>query len=227
MNIILKTFLSITFISTLLSASELSSENIIQKMIVAYGGENNLEKLASYEQTWDIEAKTTNKNGTDNRKVMMPDFLSTELIYPHKTEIRILAKDSATKQFGNRKIQAQGPMLDAMKLQLMRLFNPLVLKNKLKDITLHVKENSYLISLKNNTITAEYFVSKNNFLVEKVIGRLKMGSHKMEFLTIYEDYKSVDGVLVHHKEIKYAGSVNTAIMRLKDMKFIQIEENSI
>lgn len=221
MNIRVKLFLLITFFSITLHANGLSSAVIIDKMINAYGGKKNIERLGSYEQVWHIETKTTNKNGTDYRKVDMPYLLRTKLVYPDKTETRVLVKDYGTKQFNNKKIQAQGPMLDAMKLQLMRLFNPLVLKDKLKDITLHVKENHYLLSLKNGTITAEYFVSKNNFLVHKVIGRLRMGSQSMEFLTIYEDYKPVNGVLVHHKEIKYAGSVNTAIMILKDMKFVK------
>ena len=47
-----------------------------------------------------------------------------------------------------------------------------------------------------------------------------MGSKQMEFLTLYEEYKPINSVMVAHKEIKYAGSVNTAIMHLKEMKFI-------
>ncbi|MCF6310369.1 MAG: hypothetical protein L3J19_07885 [Sulfurimonas sp.] len=221
MNTVLKIFLFAAFFSAILNASELTSEKIVDKMITAYGGEKNIKKLNSYEQVWNIETKTNDRNGTDNRKVDMPYFLSTELTYPDKKEIRVLIKDYGTKQFTNRKIQAKGPMLDAMKLQLMRLYNPLVLKNNLKDITLVPKKKQYLLSFKNGTVTAEYFVSKKSFLVEKVIGRLKMGSHSMEFLTLYEDYKLRSGVMVHHKEIKYAGSTNTAIMRLKNMKFLK------
>ena len=217
MNRAFKIFLLITF-STLLNAGEPTGKDVITKMIAAYGGEKNIKNLSSYEQVWHIETKTNDRNGTDNRKVDMPYFFRTKLIYPNKKEIRVLIKDYGTKEFTNRKIQAKGPMLDAMKLQLMRLYNPLVLKNNLKNITLISNNKYYLLSFKNGTVSADYFVSKNNFFVEKVIGRLKMGSHSMEFLTHYEDYKPLFGVMVHHKEIKYAGSVNTAVMRLKNMK---------
>jgi len=221
MKRVLKIFLTITFIVSALNAGEPTKEQLISDMIKAYGGEKNIRQLNSYMQVWDIETKTNGGKGVDNRRVDMPYFLRTELIYPDKTETRVLIKDYGTKDFGTRKIQAQGPMLDAMKLQLMRLFNPLVLRDNLKDIRLFIKKKYYLLSFKRATITAEYFVSKKSFLVSKVIGRLKMGSRNMDFLTLYEDYRPVLGVMVNHKEVKYAGSVNTAVMRLKEMKFLK------
>jgi len=221
MNRVLKIFLTIAFIVSTLNAGEPTREQLITNMIRAYGGEKNIKQLNSYMQVWDVETKTNDGNGTDNRRVDMPYFLRTELIYPDKTETRVLIKDYGTKDFGTRKILAQGPMLDAMKLQLMRLFNPLVLRDNLKEIRLFIKKKYYLLSLKRGSITAEYFVSKKSFLVNKVIGRLKMGSRNMEFLTLYDDYKPVLGVMVNHKEIKYAGDVQTAVMRLKAMRFLK------
>jgi len=220
-------FLTITLFSITLSAKELNTEIITDKMIEVYGGEKSIKAASNYEQVWHIETKTTDKNGTDYRKVAMPDFLRTELVYPDKREIRVMFQGYGTKQFGKTHIQAQGPMLDAMKLQLMRIYNPLVLKNKINDITLFEDEKYYILSLKKGSVTAEYFVSRDSYLVEKVIGRLKMGSHSMEFLTLYRDYKSVDGMMLAHTEIKYAGNVNTAIMRLKEMKLISASKRSI
>lgn len=111
-------------------------------------------------------------------------------------------------------------MLDAMKLQLMRIYNPLVLKSKISNITVLMDEKHYILTLKDGSVNAKYFVSKESYLIQKVIGQLKMGSQNMEFLTLYEDYKSVSGVMLAHTEIKYAGSVNTAVMRLKKIKFV-------
>ncbi|QOY53587.1 hypothetical protein HUE87_06575 [Candidatus Sulfurimonas marisnigri] len=221
MTTIIKFFLAITIFSLTLSAKELSIDTVIQNMIKAYGGEKNLERSSSYEQVWQIDRQTDGVKGRDNRKVILPYYLRTKLIYPEKTEIRVVIRDNGTKEFSGRKVQAKGPMLDAMKLQLMRLFTPLILKNRLKDITMITEKNQYILSLKNNSITSKYFVSKNSFLVDKVIGELKIGSMNMEFLTIYEDYKSANGVMMPHREIKYAGSVNTAIMTLKETKPIQ------
>lgn len=190
-------------------------------MIEQYGGEKNLARLNNYEQTWHIETKTTDTNGTDKRTVRLPTFLKTELIYPHKTEIRTLENGTGTKQFGSATIQAQGAMLDAMKVQLMRLFHPLIFKDNITQISVSEAPEHYILAFAANSVTAEYYVSKQSHLIEKVIGRLQMGSQAMEFLTLYEDYKLLNGVMIPYTEIKYAGNVNTAVMRLKEMKFYQ------
>ena len=190
-------------------------------MIKAYGGEKSIKRASSFEQIWQIDRQTDGVKGTDKRKVIVPNYLKTELIYPEKIEVRTLTNDSGTKEFSGRKVQARGPMLDAMKLQRMRLFNPIILRDNLKNITLIIEKDQYKLSLRSKGITSNYFVSKKNFLIEKVVGELKMGSMSMSFLTIYQNYKPVYGVMMHHKEIKYAGNVNTAIMTLKETKFVQ------
>jgi len=193
---------------------------VIERMIIAYGGEQNIQKLNAYEQVWKIETKTTDTNGTDERMVMMPNSLTTKLIYPDKTEVRMLHNNYGTKKFDNKIIQAKGPMLDAMKLQLMRLYHPLVLQSKLSAISTSEDATHYILTLTQGTVSASYFVSKENYLVEKVIGKLRMGGQDMEFVTLYEDYRPIHGVMVPHKEVKYAGDVNTAIMHLQKMRFI-------
>ncbi len=200
-------------------AQELNSDKIINKMIKAYGGQENLKQVNDYKQLWHIETKVSDKNGTDSREVMLPSYLYTSLSYPHKSEVRILDKGIGIKIFGEKTIEAKGPMLDAMKVQLMRLFSPLELKKRIKNIVISLTPTYYVLSLSEDGLTAEYFVSKKSFLIEKVIGRLQMGTQSMEFLTLYQDYKLVHGVMMPHKEIKYAGSVNTAIMRLQITKF--------
>ena len=218
-NRVIKVVLAAVLFTAVLEAKGPDAKVVIDKMITAYGGEANLKKLNSYEQVWHIETKTSNKNGSDHRTVKMPGYLQTQLTYPDKTEIRTLKNGIGIKEFGKRKLEVKGPMLDAMRLQLMRLFNPLILKSKIQGITTSEKDSFYIIYLSDGSITTEYFVSKKSFLIEKVVGRLKMGHNKMEFLTVYEDYKSENGVMIAHKEIKYAAKVNTAVMRLKATKF--------
>lgn len=220
MKMVIKLVMTMLIVTVSINAKESSPAMIIDEMIKEYGGEKNIKQLNSYEQVWHIETMMSDKNGTDNRMVLMPDLLRTELIYPDKTEIRSLVRDYGTKQYGERMIQAQGPMLDAMKLQLMRLYNPLVLKTKLKDTTILPDEKYYILSVNINGLVAKYFVSKKSYLIEKVIGKLTMGNQSMEFKTLYQNYKYVKGVMMPHKEIKYAGSANTAIMRLQTTTFM-------
>lgn len=211
---IFQILISISLLTFSLHAQTSQSQIIIDKMIETYGGEKNLAQMNHYDQIWNIETKTTDTNGTDKRSVHLPSYLKTELIYPDKTEIRTLDHDTGTKQFGSQTIPAHGPMLDAMKAQLMRLYHPLILKEKIADITLSEENEYHVLTLNEGTVSADYFVSRKSHLIDKVVGRLQMGPQQMEFLTLYNDYHPFEGVMIPHQETKYAGSVNTAIMRL-------------
>ncbi len=200
-------------------AKELTKLEVIDKMIKTYGGEKKLSQLDSYEQIWNVEFMNSEKSGFDKRTVKMPYNLRTEIIYPERKEVRILTKDSAKKIFGGTTKEARGPLADAMRLQLLRLYHPLELKRRVEELSITQNSKQYIFTLKKGSISVEFIVLKKDFLIEKVIGRLQMGPQQMEFLTKYEDYKLVNGVLIAHKEIKYVGSMNTAIMKLKEIKF--------
>ncbi len=201
--------------------NELDSKAILQKMIKVYGGEDKLLALNNYKQVWNVEFMNSDKSGFDNRRVKIPDYLHTQIVYPDRSEIRILDKGEGTKIYGDKTLKAKGPMLDAMRLQLMRLYHPLELKNRVEDLNVSQNSNQYIFTLKNGQLNVEYIVSKKSYLIEKVIGRLQMGPQQMEFLTRYEDYRLENGVLVPHKETKFVGSLNTAILTLKEIVFIQ------
>lgn len=220
MRAALTTFLAFSLLGFTLHARTAEPLTLIDTMIEAYGGEKNLARMDHYTQVWQIETKTSDTNGTDRREVHLPGYLKTELVYPHKTEIRTLENGIGTKQFGTQTIPAQGPMLDAMKAQLLRLYHPGILKEKASGITVSETPEHYVLSLRADTLTSEYFVSRKSRLIDKVVGRLQMGAQTMEFLTLYEEYRSRSGVMVPHREVKYAGSVNTAVMRLGEMDFI-------
>ncbi len=217
----LRFVLILTSFTIALSAKEISTKEVIDKMIEAYGTKEKLLKANSYKQSWSAEFMTSNKSGFDNRVVELPNNLRVEIVYPDRKETRVLTKNLAKKIYGDREVEAKGPMLDAMKLQLMRLYNPLELKKRVDNITINENSNQYMLTLKDGDISMEYILSKKSYLVEKVIGRLHMGSQQMEFLTKYEDYKEINGVMVPHREIKFAGSTNTAVLTLKSMEFIE------
>ncbi len=211
--------MALLFFSVANAKEELDKQQIINKMIDSYGGEENLLQLLKYKQTWNIEFMSSDNSGFDKREVVMPDYLRTEIIYPNKTEIRVLDKDSAVKIFSGKVTPIKGPMIKAVKLQLMRLYNPLVLKNKIKNINVSQNSKQYILELENDGMKVEYIVSKKTMLIEKTIGRLQMGPQQLEFLTKYDEYKSVNGVMIPHKEIKFVGSLNTAVMTLDKNMF--------
>jgi len=219
MKQIITIFLTMLVLISPAFAQESDIDAVINKMLTASGGEEKLLQLNNYKQTWNVEFMNSDKSGYDKRTIILPEYLKTEIIYPDKREVRIVDKETGTKIFGNKTLQAKGPMLDAMRLQLMRLYHPLELKNRAKNLTMTQNNKQYILALKNGAIAVEYIVSKKTYLIEKVIGRLQMGPQQMEFLTRYEDYKSKNGVLIPHKEVKFVGSMNTAIMTLKKIEF--------
>lgn len=214
----IKSALATVLLLTSLNAKESASDEILDKMINVYGGEKNITNMNSYEQVWLVEAKARNSNGTDHRRVSLPSSLHTELTYPDKKETRTLVDGHGVKEFGDKKVVASGPMLDAMKLQLMRLYNPLVLKNRAQNIELSSDDTNYILTLKEGDIETKYFVSKREYLIEKVIGKLSFGTQSMEFVTLYKNYEKKEGVMMPTTEVKYAGDVNTAIMKLQAVK---------
>lgn len=214
----IKSALATALLLTSLNAKDTASDEILNKMINVYGGEKNIIKMSSYEQVWLVEAKAGNRNGSDHRRVSLPSSLRTELTYPDKKETRTLVEGHGTKEFGNKKVVASGPMLDAMKLQLMRLYNPLVLKNRAQNIEFSSDDTNYIFILKEGNIETKYFVSKREYLIEKVIGKLSFGAKSMGFVTLYKNYEKKEGVMMPTTEVKYAGDVNTAVMKLQSVK---------
>ena len=106
-----------------------------------------------------------------------------------------------------------------MRLQRMRLYNPLMLQERAADITLSEKGGRYCLTLTENGLVTDYHVNKKTHLIEIVIGTLKMGGMPVQFRTEYHDFKMEDDVMMPHREIKYAGSVNTAVLTLLATRF--------
>lgn len=206
-----------------LSAAQPDSAQILKQMVEHYGGSEALEKLnAPYRQHWDLVAMTRNEKGTDQRTISLPRMLTVELTYPSKSEKRILDGDTGEKIYDKtHHVAVQGPGLMAMKLQRMRLYNPLLLQQHAAEIGVTAEGDGhyYRLTLREGEITTDYFVNRQTLLIDKVTGTLMMNGATMTFLTEYLDYKAVEGVMLPHKEIKFAGNVNTAVLTLRETHF--------
>jgi hypothetical protein len=198
----------------------LDRESVLQKLIESYGGETNLRKLERMVQEWDMVAMMGNRHGKDVRSIRVPDQLKVELTYPDKTEIRILNGEKARVAFNNDPWRAaSAPQQDAMRLQLMRLYSPLVLRDKGDSLKLMLDGEYCALSLVERGIRADYLVNQDTWRIEKVVGTLWINDTEMRFLTEYSDFKFVDGTLVHQRENKFAAGVNTAVLQLRNIEF--------
>jgi hypothetical protein len=194
----------------------LDLDAVLDEMIAAYGGEQNLRKLDSMAQEWDFVAMMGNRRGTDIRQVSIPGRLKVELTYPDKSEIRILDGDFANVIFNHRPSQqATSPQRDAMRLQLMRMYSPLVLREKREALALTQEGTLVALSLNENGLRVDYLIDPESWTIQIVVGTLNIHGTEMQFRTEYSDFRFHDGVLVHEKENKFAGGVNTAVLTLR------------
>jgi len=209
------------FMSLNVSAEVDTADNILEQMISSYGGAKALKKLnAPYQQIWHLNATARNKQGNDLRNIELPEKLQVKLTYPDSSETRILFGDQGLKIYNETKqVKAEGPGLDAMRLQRMRLYNPLLLKERAKNIAVSENANHYVLTLTEQGLTTDYYVNKNSHLIEIVIGTLQMRGMSMQFRTEYHDFKKEADVVMPHREIKYAGNVNTATLKLLATRF--------
>jgi hypothetical protein len=201
-------------------AQALEVRTVLDRLIHTYGGESNLGKMDNMTQKWDLVAMMGNRHGTDTRSIRAPSQLRVELSYPEKSETRILNGDSAQVIFEGKAVEEVfGIQRDAMRLQLMRLYSPLMLLKKIDSVSLIEEGDLLALSLVENGVHVHYLVNKENWHIEKVAGTLLMNGGEIKFLTEYSDFAVVEGVLVHHKENKFAGGVNTAMLQLRQITF--------
>lgn len=213
-------FLAFVFAVSIISGcgTKDPKDQLLDNMIGAYGGTENLRKLDSYVSLWAMEVRVRPQKAKAVNFVDQAGRLRVELLYPNRLEKRVINGAKGYKGYNNEPLkEVSGPKLDSMKLQLMRLYTPLTLKNK-PGIKVTEGQGVKLITLKEGTLVTVYHVNATTFRIEKVVGTLDMGGRKMEFQTEYSDFKKVDGVLMHHRENKFAGGTNTAELFLKELK---------
>lgn len=199
-------------------AEESRLDTLLDQLIEEYGGEVNLRKLDSHIQEWDVVALVRARHGTDTRRVRVPDQLKVEITYPDKQETRIVSGELGYFMHGNAPPRlATKPQKDAMRLQLMRHYSPLVLRGKLDSLSLDERDGYYVITLFEQGVRADYFVNGDSWRIEKVVGGLAINGTEMQFVTEYSDFAVHDGVLVHRRENKFAGGFNTAKLKLRSI----------
>jgi hypothetical protein len=174
-----------------------------------------VHKLDSMVQEWNFLALTRNQQGSDKRSVRLPEQLKVELTYPDKQETRVLNGDSGYAIFDDRAPTAASAMqTSAMRLQLMRLYSPLTLRDKRDALEFSRSGDYVVLTLSEQGLQTDYVVSPDTWHIVKVMGKLSVNGTAMRFVTEYSDHAMVDGVLVHHRENKWVGSMNTAVLRL-------------
>ncbi len=205
-------------VPTIAGAADIN--DALEKLVEVYGGEENLRKLDTMVQEWDLLALTSNRPGNDKRTIDYSGRLKVELTYPDKQEIRILDGDVGIAIFQGRPAAIASEMQrSAMRLQLMRLYSPLALRDRAASLDLDESGDELVLTLREHGLVTQYYVNPETWHIDKVIGPLNINGGAMQFVTEYSEFAMVEGVLVHHRENKFAGGTNTAVLKLKRIEF--------
>ncbi|MFM9845831.1 MAG: hypothetical protein ACKVP3_01555 [Hyphomicrobiaceae bacterium] len=192
-----------------LSVSEETGTAFVDKIAAAYGGAELLPRLATMRQTGrTMSAMRGNVEGDMVRQFVYPDKLRIEIDYVGDVrETRIL--DGMSGWMDGEPVT--GPMLMAMRLQAARLALPLLLISHRNEVIDHGHRRLtdgreiHLLELplgEHSAISVE--VDPESAMILRSHSLVALGGAIMEFMTVYSEFNSLDGVLVATREEQYA-----------------------
>jgi hypothetical protein len=189
-------------------------DELLAKTMKAYGGEEALRKAAAVRETGKVTSLLRGGMAGDLvREFERPDRLRVVIRYGSDTEVRIF--DGKTGWREGKVVT--GPPLDAMVLQAARLGLPLVLlerKEKLVDRGISEVDGKDLRTLdlplgNGLTLTVGIDPASGRIVRSSGAGGMGMGGKPLEFVTSYDDFRFVEGVLRPFREENYANGFVT------------------
>ena len=189
----------------LLPSTLLASDALVDKVIDAYGGSAAWAKVKSIAATGRVVPAMRKGDGAMTRTWRGNDNLRVEIVYPDKTETRVLENGKGT----NNGRESSAMELAAMRLQAARLALPLLLAGK------NVRQsgaNELEIALGDMTITAEIDPASGHIV------RSTGHAGQMAFTTVYSDFRTVNGLLIPFHEENSAMGMKTADIFLEKVE---------
>jgi hypothetical protein len=209
------------------AAGELPLSRLLKRTLDAYGGASAVAKFPAMREEGQVtSAQRGGTAGKLSRVFGRPRKLRVEVAFPGEDpEIRIL--DGARGWRGGAEVSGT-PNFQAMVLQAARLDLPLILvegRMKLVDggTVKRGKKKLRLVTLpldRGMSLSAE--IDPSTGLILRSSGRIENGSMgQMEFVTTYDDFRRVDGVLVPFREGNFAGGESTGDTVLEKVEFLR------
>jgi len=161
--------------------------------------------------------------GRMRREFVAPGRLRVEIEYPAKTETRILNGERGWRGDRERVEPIQGPLLLAMRYQLLRLQPAWALASHRDRVTLRPAADGQASRTLRLTwspeLQVEYRVDAGTGRVSRAAGILVVGRMTMTLATEYSNFEAIDGVLVARTEETFAAGRHTATTRIDSIVF--------
>lgn len=200
-------------------------DDLLRKTAAAYGGEETLRKAVAVRHTGKVTSLLRGgMSGDIVREFEKPDRLRVVIRYGADTEVRVY--DGKT---GWREGKAvTGPPLDAMVLQAARLALPLNLldrRERLIDRGATRFEGKEVRTLElplggSLALTVDIDIATGRIVRSTGTGRTGMRGRPLEFVTRYDDYNMVGGVLHPMKEGNFANGFVTGETTLTKVELL-------
>jgi hypothetical protein len=172
---------------------------LVAKVVDAYGGSAAWAKVTSIDARGRVVPAMRKGDGAMTRVWRGNDNLRVEIVYPDKTETRILENGKGT----NNGRESNAMELDAMRLQALRMALPRLLTDKRATLR-QAAPNTIEIAIDGLAVVAE---------VDPATGRIVRStgrSGEMAFATNYSDFRTVNGILIPFHEENSAMGMKTA-----------------
>jgi len=191
-------------------ASDLDA--LVAKVVDTYGGSAAWAKVTSIDEKGRVDPAMRRGPGAMTRNWSGAGNLRVEIVYPDKTEVRVLENGKGT----NNGRESSAMELDGMRLQAARLALPRLLAGKkasLRDLGAKDNIRSVEIALDGSlTVTAD--IDTVSGRIVRSVGRAK----EVEFITVYDDFRTVSGLLIAFHEGNSAMGMKTADIYLEKVE---------
>lgn len=188
---------------------------LVRKVIDAYGGEKALRKAATRRDSGKVNSTMSRGVGTVTRTYQRPDRLRVEIRFPGEGgEIRVLDGGKGWRQ-GQ---EVSGAQLDSMALQAARLALPLALLERrasLSDAGSVTRDGKSLRAIEYPPAAGMRMVVEidpGTGRIVRTTGSSRSGTEApvtIEFVTEYDDFRKVGGVLIPFREQNFAMATRT------------------
>lgn len=185
---------------------------LVDKVVQAYGGAPQIERLVSLNADGLINAIVRNASGTYKRWFQRPRMLRVETVYPETTETRVLNGDLAWRfTGGNLMVGVEGPSRLAMIYQYKQLDLPYgLLKGSynLRHVgteTVGSQATEVMDIWDDEGPNIRVNVDTTHHLIVKVTGQIAFGGQNMVLAAEFSDFRPVDGMPLPFHINNYAG----------------------
>ncbi|MDD2918583.1 hypothetical protein [Rhodoferax sp.] len=187
---------------------------LVDKVVQAYGGASQIERLVSLNADGLINAIVRNASGTYKRWFQRPRMLRVETVYPAATETRVLNGELAWRiTGGNLMAGVEGPGRLAMIYQYKQLDLPYgLLKGRYNlrhagSETIGNQATEVMDLRDDEGPNIRVNVDTATHLIVKVTGQIEFAGQTMVLAAEFSDFRPVDGMPLPFHINNYAGGM--------------------